>query len=71
MAPLMVFPSTATVRAHGIPTEARRQMRHNTETRQLLCDSVHKIRNLFDDLGLIDRRSRMLWRRVGLWQSTD
>ena len=71
MAPLMVFPSTATVRAHGIPTEARRQMRRDPETRQLLCDSVRKIRNLFDDLGLIDRRSRMLWRRVGLWQSTD
>lgn len=67
MAPLMVYPAPATVRAHCIPDSARRQMRRDPETRQLLRDSVKKIRNLFDDLDLIDRRSRTLWRRVGLW----
>lgn len=67
MAPLMVYPAPATVRAHRIPGSARRQMRRDPETRQLLRDSVKKIRNLFDDLDLIDHRSRALWRRVGLW----
>ena len=69
MAPLMVYPAAKTVRDMGIPRDARRQMRADPETAQLLKDSVRKIRNLMVDLDLVDRRSRFLWKRVGLWDA--
>jgi hypothetical protein len=67
MAPLMVYPSAATYRAFSIPRTVRSEMKRDPETKQLLQDSVRKIRGLFDGLGLIDRRSRALWKAVGLW----
>ncbi len=67
MAPLMVYPTRRTVRDCDIPKSAIAQMKADPETKQLLRDSVRKIRNQFVDLGLVDRRSRMLWKAVGLW----
>lgn len=67
MAPLMVYPSKKTVKACGIPRSAIREMKRDPETRQLLADSVRKIRSQFVDLGLVPAWSRALWRAVGLW----
>ena len=67
MAPLMVYPSRKTVRDCGIPRSARQQMRRDPETKQLLKDSVRKIRNQFVDLGLVGGISRRIWKLAGLW----
>lgn len=70
MAPLMVYPSRKTVRDCDIPRSARRQMRRDPETEQLLKDSVRKIRNQFVDLGLVGGVSRRIWEAAGLWDDT-
>ncbi len=67
MAPLMILPSARTASDMGIPRSARAQMRRDPETHRLRRDSVRKIRNLYADLGLLDRRATFLWKRVGLW----
>ena len=67
MAPLMVYPSKKTIEDCDIPRSAIAQMKQDPGTRELLRDSVRKIRSQFHDLGLLPRWSRVLWKAVGLW----
>lgn len=67
MVPLMVQPSSRTVREVGIPRDVVREIRTSDKTRQLNKDSVRKIRKQFGDLGLIDGLNRRIWKAVGLW----
>lgn len=67
MARLMVFPSPWLVRHHRIPLADLRQALRHPESRQLLADSVRRIRTLCAELGLITRASRRVWRLAGIW----
>jgi hypothetical protein len=70
MTDLMLGPGPhADMRRHcGIPRSAVRQARRSPEARQLMSDSVRKIRELCDELGLMTRPARFLWRTLGLAQ---
>ena len=71
MARLMVYPSPWLVRHNRVPyRDLRRALRH-PESRQLLADSVKRIRTLCAELGLITRAARPLWKAGGIWDEED
>ena len=71
MARLMVFPSPWLVRHHRIPGRDLRQALRHPESRQLLADSVKRIRTLCAELGLLTGPSVGLWRLMGIWDEQD
>lgn len=70
MAQLMMRPSPWLIREHHIPRSVLREAyRDNPTQRQQVRDSLRKVRNLLDGLGLIPAPARLLWRALGIWDS--
>lgn len=72
MAQMMMQPSRQVVRTHGIPrpviSEAyRRNPSHKAETRE----SLRKVRQLWQELGLLRPGYRAVWRALGLIESNS
>jgi hypothetical protein len=69
MAQLMMRPSPWLVRQHHIPRSVLREaFNDNPAQRQEVRDSLRKVRNLLDGLGLIPAPARLLWRALGIWE---
>jgi P-aminobenzoate N-oxygenase AurF len=66
MTDLMLAPQADLRRHSRMPRSAARQARRSPEGRQLMSDSVRKIRELCDELGLMTRPARALWRTLAL-----
>jgi hypothetical protein len=66
MTDLMLAPQDELRRHTAMPRKVARQARRSPEARQLMSDSVRKIRELCDELDLMTRPARFLWRRLGL-----
>jgi hypothetical protein len=71
LARLMVFPSPWMRRHYGIPRRQIKQANRHPDSRQLLADSVKRIRTLCGELGLITGASKRLWKLAGIWNETD
>lgn len=67
MARLMVHPSRQMCREFGVPRDVFREAMGSPEGRALLKDSVAKPRRLFRELGLVNRRTTVLWKAMGIW----
>jgi para-aminobenzoate N-oxygenase AurF len=71
MARLMLYPPADLVREFGIPRSVRREAFHSREGRQLLKDSVAKIRKLWVELGLVSPAGKALWQVAGVWDEPE
>jgi hypothetical protein len=68
MAPLMMQPSPQIVRQYGIPGDVIAQAYgRNPLHRERVHDALAKVRELCVELGLVTRRSKTVWKRLGLW----
>jgi para-aminobenzoate N-oxygenase AurF len=67
MARLMLYPPGDMIREFHIPRRARRQAFRSPQGRQLLKDSVARIRKLWIDLDLVSPAGKALWRVAGIW----
>jgi hypothetical protein len=67
MAKQMLLPPRSVVDRHGMPADAVAQVSASPEARQSVCDSLAKVRRLCVELGLVDRRTRRIWVRNGIW----
>ncbi|MDQ3756965.1 MAG: diiron oxygenase [Actinomycetota bacterium] len=67
MSRLMLEPSRYMLRKNGVPRAVAREAYGSPEAHELLRDSVAKVRNLWDELGLVNAANRPLWKllRVG------
>lgn len=65
----MIHPSGAFGRAAGVPRAVLRQAAHAEKSRELVRDSVGKVRRLCGDLGLVNPVSRLAWRAMGIWDA--
>ncbi len=66
MTDLMLAPQADLRRYCAMPARVARQARRSPEARSMMSDSVRKIRELCDELGLMTGPARFLWRRLGL-----
>ena len=66
MAPLMVHPSPWLVHHMAVPQKDLARACAHPESRQLLVDSVARIRKICEQQGLLTWEARVLWRRFGL-----
>lgn len=68
MAGVMMRPPKLIVRAYDIPAEVIAEAYGpGTPSRQEVRDSLRKVRTLLTELGLVTRTSKVLWRRLGIW----
>ncbi len=70
MARQMLFPSRSFGRVNHIPPAVLRDARRSPQGRELLGQSVAKVRRLCGDLGLLNPVSKTLWRAFGIWTDT-
>lgn len=68
MAREMLYPPPNLVKVHGMPKAMRKQIARSDHSRGFVSDSVGKVRRLCVDLGLVNRLSRRLWVRMGIWE---
>ncbi len=67
MARMMMQPAREVTDAHGIPAEVLQEAyRDNPAHRAEAVASLSKVRDLFDELGLLDGINGRLWQRLGL-----
>lgn len=66
MVPLMVHPSPWLVHHYEVPRKDLACAAAHPESRQLLVDSVARIRTVCKQQGLLTREAAVLWRRAGL-----
>lgn len=72
MAAQMLRPSKAIIRRYEIPRSALREAyRHNEHSDRYLADSLRKLTLLCDELDLLTRPARMLWKLNGLGTALD
>jgi hypothetical protein len=71
MARLMLYPPSDLVREFDIPRRVRREAFRSPEGRQLLADSVARIRKLWRELGLVSPAGKALWRAAGIWDEDE
>ena len=64
MARVMVFPNTHTLRTFGVPRRVARTALRSPTARDLLGESLAKPRRMCEELGLMTRPARLLWRLV-------
>ena len=56
------------MRQQRIPRSVLREaFNNNPAQRQEVRDSLRKVRNLLDGLGLIPAPARLIWRALGIW----
>jgi hypothetical protein len=67
MANMMLVPPPELHRRFGVPREVLREARTSAFARQYKLDSVHKLRRLARELGLLTRTTTPLWKALGLW----
>jgi len=68
MAGVMMRPPREIVRTYAIPSDVIDEAYGpGTPSRQEVRNSLRKVRTLLTDLGLVTRSSKMLWRRLGIW----
>jgi len=65
VAELMLRPSPSLVREFSVPPEVVEELGRNREYRALTMESLGKVRDLMDELGLVTSRTRRLWRALG------
>ena len=71
MAGVMMRPPRQLVRTYSIPEAVLAEAyRPDGPAAQEVRDSLRKVRELLDDLGLITPVSLRLWRRFGIWDQT-
>jgi P-aminobenzoate N-oxygenase AurF len=71
MAQLMMQPSPRIIRAYGIPKEVIREAyTKNPRHREKTIESIRKVRELCQELGLLTPFSRRIWRALGIWQAS-
>ena len=68
MARQMLLPSPALVNEHGMPRATLKQVVADDDGRRFVSDSVGKVRRLCVDLGLVNRLSKRIWVRMGIWE---
>jgi hypothetical protein len=71
MARQMIYPPGDMIREFRIPRAVRRKAFRSPEGRQLLADSVARIRKLWRELGLVTPASKALWRATGIWEEDE
>lgn len=69
MAKQMLHPPRGLVRNHGIPPEVVAQVSTSAEARQSVRDSLAKVRRLCVELDIVNRRTRKIWIRKGIWDA--
>ena len=68
MARLMMQPPTEIIRRYGIPEHVvDAAYTTNPAHRQATLDSIKRIRELCEELGVINKRSLAIWKRYGIW----
>jgi hypothetical protein len=71
MAQEMLMPSRQVIRRYQIPKGALSEAyKDNAAASAQLHASLRKVRQLCEDLGLLSRGYRRLWKALGLWAST-
>jgi len=65
VAELMLKPSPSLVREFSVPPEVVEELSRNREYRALTMESLGKVRDLMDELGMVTPRTRRLWRALG------
>jgi hypothetical protein len=68
MVRLMLAPPRGFARRNGVPADVVRDAKRSPAHRELLRDSVARIRRLCVATGLVNPVSRLAWRAVGLWE---
>ncbi|MGH9029601.1 MAG: AurF N-oxygenase family protein [Acidimicrobiales bacterium] len=71
MARLMAFPPSHLARAYEVPRDQLRRSLRTPESRKLLADSVAKPRRLCNELGLVSKPARRLWKLMQVWDEDD
>ena len=70
MAQLMMQPSPRSIRTSGIPKETIREAyTKNPRHREKTLESIRKVRELCEELGLLTPASKRIWRALGIWSS--
>jgi hypothetical protein len=69
MARLMVRPTSHYLKVNGVPRTVARQASRAPEGRRVVRESVAKPRKLCEELGLMTRTSRLLWRVLGVGEA--
>jgi hypothetical protein len=67
MSKQMLLPAEKLLMAHGMEKGTLRREADMTQARQLVKDSVGKVRRLCIELGLVTRVSKPIWKQAGLW----
>jgi hypothetical protein len=68
MARMMLQPSAQIVAKYTIPGAVIDEAyRHNADHRSATLESLQKVRNLCQELGLLDGPYRTIWKALGLW----
>jgi hypothetical protein len=71
MSAVMLLPSSQLTQRFRIPLGVRWDAyRGNPEARQFRLDSLAKVRRLANELGLVTRSTRLVWRACGIWDAT-
>jgi hypothetical protein len=71
MARQMLYPTPAFAKANNIPRAAIRESKRSQASRDLICDSVAKVRRLSNEIGLINPVTRSIWRLLGIWDDPN
>ncbi|GAA2582869.1 diiron oxygenase [Actinomadura fulvescens] len=69
MARIMLSPPGPMVRHFNIPKDVVREAYKNPAAQAEICASVGKIRDLMAELGLINRRNKLVWKAFGIWDT--
>ncbi|MFC0042103.1 AurF N-oxygenase family protein [Actinomadura rayongensis] len=67
MARIMLSPPGPMVRHFNIPAEVVREAYRNPDSKAEISNSVAKIRDLMNELGLVNRRNKQVWKAFGIW----
>jgi hypothetical protein len=67
MARIMLSPPGPMVRHFNIPREVVREAYHDPDSKAEISNSVAKIRDLMNELGLVNRRNKQVWKAFGIW----
>jgi hypothetical protein len=72
MSQLMLRPSPQIVKTYGIPKPVVRDaFSRNPAHHAAVRASLRKVRRLADDLGLVTRFSRPIWKAFGIWEDEE
>lgn len=70
MAAEMLNPSSDLVRYFHVPRQTVRDVARGPEARASVKDALRKVRRLCVELGLVNRFTVRIWKRMGIWDET-